>query len=53
MEMQCPKGDYVAKGDNEEEVKADMERHAKEAHGSSLQDMGSQVMSKVTGMIKR
>lgn len=53
MEMQCPKGDYVAKGNTEEEVKADMERHTKEAHGSSLEDMGGQVMSKVTGMFKR
>lgn len=56
MELKCPKGDFTATGDTEEEVKKKMEEHARTAHGMdehSARNMLDQAMSKITGMFKK
>lgn len=56
MELKCPKGDFTATGNTEEEVRSKMEEHAKTAHNmdeSSTKSMLDQAMSKVTGMFKK
>jgi predicted small metal-binding protein len=56
MELKCPKGDFTARGDSEEEVRRQMEEHARTAHNmdeSSMKSMMEQAMGKVTGMFKK
>ena len=56
MELKCPKGDFTARGDNEEDVRRQMEEHARTAHNmdeGSTKNMLDQAMSKVTGMFKK
>ncbi len=56
MELKCPKGDFTATGDTEEEVRRQMEEHARTAHNmdeSSAKSMLDQAMGKIGGMFKR
>lgn len=56
MELKCPKGDFTATGETEEEVRNKMHEHAKTAHGmddNTAKGMLDQAMSKVTGMFKK
>ncbi|MDW5563038.1 MAG: DUF1059 domain-containing protein [Methanomassiliicoccus sp.] len=56
MELKCPKGDFTATGNTEEEVRKQMEEHAKTAHGmdeSSAKSMMDQAMSKIGGIFKK
>jgi predicted small metal-binding protein len=56
MDLKCPKGDFTATGETEEEVRMKMQEHAKTAHNmdeGSAKSMMDQAMSKVTGMFKK
>jgi predicted small metal-binding protein len=56
MEMKCPKGDFTATGDSEDEVKQKMEEHAKSAHNmdqGSINNMFNDMKTKITGMFRR
>jgi predicted small metal-binding protein len=56
MELKCPKGDFTATGNSEQEIRSKMEEHARTAHGmdeNSTKSMLDEAMSKVTGMFKK
>jgi predicted small metal-binding protein len=56
MELKCPKGDFTATGETEEEVRSKMQEHAKTAHGmdeSTSKNMLDNAMGKITGMFKK
>jgi predicted small metal-binding protein len=55
MEMQCPKGDFTASGNTEEEVRQQLEEHARTAHNmdqGSIDKMFGEMKEKVTGFLK-
>ncbi len=56
MEMKCPKCEFVAKGDDEESTKEQLEQHAEEVHGmskGSIQSMAGDMKSKVMNVFKK
>jgi predicted small metal-binding protein len=59
-EIQCPKCDYKATGNNQEEAMADLKEHAKSAHNiddiehdQSFMGMMEGMKTKITGMLKK
>lgn len=56
MELQCPKCDYVARGQTEEEAREQLKAHAQTAHGmdeSGFDKMFGDIKQKITGMFNR